>query len=204
VGAVDDAAQRPGAALPPAGVICMQPWGSPLRAQACGTACEAAGCSDRLGLQNTETLVAARPWGHRAQEQTHAHKPAVGTLFCAGEPSPQQYPALDPLTIHRGTQRSGDTSSGGIGCLVLVVNPGRGQAPPDTCVWAVAGHCHAGAWAMAARIVCSGAAPAELRTHAAVAEATVIPLRGLREEARWSECVIRIDPAEATWPLGLA
>jgi len=78
------------------------------------------------------------------------------------------------------------------------VNRARGQAPGHVLVGAVAGHATPAAWAMASAGSLLGAvARCNLRSRRQWQRAQWIPLRGLSEEARLVDGVIRsIQPGD--------
>jgi len=162
--------------------------------------------------RNTETLVAAAALGVTASagaDLTPTTPPVATASSSPAEPSPQPVIPPDPLTIHRGTLRSGDHLQVEGSLLVLGdVNPGaRASAAGHVLVWGrLRGIAHAGCLGDgSARIVALELRPLQLRIAAAVARGpSDPPPAGLSEEARLVDGVIRIDPAQATWPLGLA
>lgn len=114
--------------------------------------------------------------------------------------------AVDGLTIHRGTLRSGDHLQGEGTVLQLGdVNPGaRISAGGHVLVWGrLRGSAHAGRDGdPGARIVALQLRPLQLRIADTVARGPQdSPPEGLAEEARLVDGAIRIDPASPTWPL---
>lgn len=112
-----------------------------------------------------------------------------------------------PLLIHEGTLRSGDHLQTEASVLLLGdVNPGaRISAGGHVLVWGrLRGVAHAGRHGdSSARIVALQLRPLQLRIADAVARGPQeSPPEGLAEEARLEGGEIRIDPANASWPLG--
>jgi len=114
---------------------------------------------------------------------------------------------VDPLTVHRGTLRSGDhLQVEGSVLLLGDVNPGaRISAGGHVLVWGrLRGMAHAGCGGdRSARIVALQLRPLQLRIADAVARGPEErPPAGLAEEALLVDGAIRIDPASPGWPLG--
>jgi septum site-determining protein MinC len=112
----------------------------------------------------------------------------------------------DPLTIHRGTLRSGDHLEVEGSLLVLGdVNPGaRVSAGGDVRVWGrLRGVAHAGAGGNEqARIVALQLRPLQLRIASAVARGPEDrPPAGFCEQAVLIEGAIAIEPAEPQWSI---
>ncbi len=112
----------------------------------------------------------------------------------------------DPLTVHRGTLRSGDhLQVEGSVLLLGDVNPGaRISAGGHVLVWGRRrGMAHAGCGGdRSARIVALQLRPLQLRIADAVARGPEErPPAGLAEEALLVDGTIRIDPASPGWPL---
>ncbi|MFN9871891.1 MAG: septum site-determining protein MinC [Cyanobacteriota bacterium] len=113
---------------------------------------------------------------------------------------------VDPLTVHRGTLRSGDhLQVEGSVLLLGDVNPGaRISAGGHVLVWGrLRGMAHAGCGGnRSARIVALQLRPLQLRIADAVARGPEErPPAGLAEEALLVNGTIRIDPASPSWPL---
>ena len=116
-------------------------------------------------------------------------------------------PGVQPLTLHRGTLRSGDHIEAAGSLLVLGdVNPGaRVSAVGHVLVWGrLRGVAHAGCRGdQGARIVALGLQPLQLRIADAIARGPQeAPPTGLAEQASLRAGAIRIDPASPSWPLG--
>ena len=116
-------------------------------------------------------------------------------------------PGVQPLTLHRGTLRSGDHIEAAGSLLVLGdVNPGaRVSAVGHVLVWGrLRGVAHAGCRGdQGARIVALGLQPLQLRIADAIARGPQeAPQAGLAEQASLRAGAIRIDPASPSWPLG--
>jgi septum site-determining protein MinC len=116
-------------------------------------------------------------------------------------------PGVQPLTMHRGTVRSGDHIEAAGSLLVLGdVNPGaRVSAVGHVLVWGrLRGVAHAGCRGdQGARIVALGLQPLQLRIADAIARGPQeAPPTGLAEQASLRAGAIRIDPASPSWPLG--
>lgn len=153
---------------------------------------------------NAQTLVAAAALGVTtlARADIPPASPAGGQAV-----PPSQPLAGEPLTIHRGTLRSGDHLQVEGSLLVLGdVNPGaRVSATGHVLIWGrLRGIAHAGSQGDgSARIVALELRPLQLRIAAAVARGPEDrPPPGLSEEARLVDGAIQIDPARPIWPLG--
>ncbi|MCP9801937.1 septum site-determining protein MinC [Synechococcus sp. RedBA-s] len=140
------------------------------------------------------TLAAAAAIGLATDLQL-ASAPEAGAL---SDPSPD-------LVIQRGTLRSGDHLQVQGTALVLGdVNPGaRVSAGAHVLVWGrLRGVAHAGCHGDPnARIVALQLRPLQLRIAAVIARGPEeSPPQGHCEQARLVDGVIRIDPAEPSWP----
>ena len=145
-----------------------------------------------LGLAWTAPLVTEAPAGG-AEADAMAGPAATAS-------------ALDRLTLHRGTLRSGDQLEAEGSLLVLGdVNPGaRVSAAGHVLVWGrLRGVAHAGCRGdQRARIVALQLRPLQLRIADVVARGPEEPPpAGFAEEARLVDGAIRIDAASPVWPL---
>ncbi len=125
-------------------------------------------------------------------------------LNAAAEPTPKPLASSD-LVIQRGTLRSGDHLQVEGTALVLGdVNPGaRVSAGGDVLVWGrLRGVAHAGCHGdSGARIVALQLRPLQLRIAEVIARGPEdSPPPGFCEQARLVDGLIRIDPAEPSWP----
>ena len=114
--------------------------------------------------------------------------------------------ANPPLTLHRGTLRSGDhLESDGSVLLLGDVNPGaRITAAGHVLVWGrLRGNAHAGHLGnSSAKIVALQLRPLQLRIATAVARGPEgTPPEGLAEQATLVDGEICLEPAEPRWPL---
>ncbi|EDY37839.1 septum site-determining protein MinC [Cyanobium sp. PCC 7001] len=160
-------------------------------------------CLQGLLSSNRRTLVAGAALGLEVR------------LPPAASPEPEPAPAwpateaevtVAPLTLHRGTLRSGDhLQVEGSVLLLGDVNPGaRVSASGHVLVWGrLRGTAHAGCRGDGgARIVALQLRPLQLRIAAAVARGPQgSPPPGLAEQASLVDGAIRLEPAPPHWPL---
>ena len=173
------------------------------------TLLDGAGLSlQHMSSSRPETLVAAAALGLIGEPSPSDAGPAAPLALPPVEtnPSSQEQTSLTPLTIHRGTLRSGDHLQCANSVLLLGdVNPGaRISADGHVLVWGrLRGVAHAGRRGYQdAKIVALQLRPLQLRIAAAVARGPEeLPPAGQAEEARLVDGAIRIDPATPSWPL---
>jgi septum site-determining protein MinC len=160
---------------------------------------------DLQGLlsSNRRTLVAGAALGLEARL---AQTPWPGPDQAPAGPATKAADSAPPLTLHRGTLRSGDHLQVE-GSLLLLgdVNPGaRVSASGHVLVWGrLRGTAHAGCRGdRGARIMALQLRPLQLRIAAAVARGPQeSPPPGLAEQASLVDGAIRLEPAPPHWPL---
>lgn len=160
-----------------------------------------------LAADDPDTRVAAAGLGVRSGPSPQAPEAARGLQGPDQEGEIEANPLEGPLTLHRGTLRSGahlDVE----GSLLLLgdVNPGASvRASGHVMVWGrLRGTAHAGSRGhRAARIIALQLRPLQLRIAEAVALGPEgVPPEGLVEEAALVDGVIQVQPASPSWPLG--
>jgi septum site-determining protein MinC len=154
-----------------------------------------------VSSRRRETLVAASALGLECTWPPEADAPPGSSD--GAPPAGAQDP---PLTIHRGTLRSGDhLQSRGSVLLLGDANPGsRISSDGHVMVWGrLRGVAHAGRQGdRGARIVALQLQPLQLRIADVVARGPEErPPAGLAEQARLQEGAIRIEAASPSWPL---
>ena len=151
------------------------------------------------GHPHTRVAAAALGLAWTAPRATEAPPPPMADPAATAS-------ALDQLSLHQGTLRSGDQLDTEGSVLVLGdVNPGaRVSAAGHVLVWGrLRGVAHAGCRGdQCARIVALQLRPLQLRIADVVARGPEEPPpAGLVEEAKLVDGAIRIDAASPVWPL---